>query len=108
MLFVPVPEISWSDIKLQLGGLEYTFTWSFNGRDLRWRFDLYLGEEPVITGVKIVESQSLLERYQLPEFDHGDLYCVRVGASFDDVGRDNLGFGKNYQIVYLTNEELSE
>ena len=107
MLQIPVPEISFSSTNLLLGGFEYTFIYSFNERDSRWRIDIFLQDEPVITGVKVVESQDLLSNYELEEFDHGSLFCLRVGASFDEVGRDNFGIDKNYQLIYFTNEEIA-
>ena len=107
MLLIPVPEVSNATLNLQLGGLEYTFIYSYNERDARWRFDLYLQDTPVITGVKIVESQFFFSKYILSGFDHGDIACIRTGSSKDAASRDNVGIGKNYELVYFTNEEIA-
>ena len=105
---LPVPSVSWAITSITLGGLEYSFTYSFNERDNRWRFDVVLGGEVVISGVKVLENQSLLSRYILDDFDHGDVYCVQVDEDEDPVGRNNLGIGLSYGLVYLTNAEIAE
>ena len=55
-----------------------------------------------------MENQSLLARYNLDEFSHGDLYCIRVQNDNNNVTLDNLGINKAYELVYLDNEELQE
>ena len=107
MLEIPVPEESFAEFQLLLAGIEYRFVYKFNTRDDRWYIDIFIDEDPVILGVKVMENQSLLDRYHLPDFDHGDLRCLRLGSSLAPVGRDNLGIGKNYDLVYFSNEELA-
>lgn len=105
---LPVPEVAYSTTEVSLGGLSYSITYSFNEVDNRWRFDLYLLQEPVILGVKVMEGQSLLARYLLDNFSHGDIYCLRFEDDGEDVGRNNLGIDLPYELVYLTNEEIEE
>lgn len=105
---IPVPTTSWASSLVTLGGKEYDLTFSFNSYDQRWRFDLYQAGDPVILGVTIIESQSLLSKYILDDFSHGDIYCVRFLDSIEPAGRDNLGFNKPYELVYLTNTEILE
>lgn len=107
-LKLPVPQASWSSQNITLGGLDYNFIYSYNTRDGRWRFDIYLNQEPVILGIKVVEEQLFLRNYLLSSFDHGDIACLRVKEDGLPVGRDNLGQGKSYELVYFTNEELGE
>lgn len=105
-LTIDTPEAAWAEQALTLAGKKYLFTYSFNGRDERWRIDISLDNEPVISGVKIMENQFLLDIYSLPNFDHGDLVCVRFEEDGLPVGRNNLGLGKPYSLQYYTNEEL--
>lgn len=107
-LSLPVPNSSWSSQNITLGGLDYTFEFSFNSRDDRWRFDIYLEDEPVILGIKIMENQFFLRNYILPDFDHGDIVCVRSKDDGSPVGRDNLGQGKPYELIYFGTNELEE
>jgi hypothetical protein len=106
-LSLPVPDAAWSSQGITLGGKDYTFTFSYNTKDSRWRFDISLGGVVVIAGVKVMENQSLLSRYILEDFDHGDILCMRFKDDDLPVGRDNLGLGKPYELIYFTNEELS-
>jgi hypothetical protein len=105
-LRIPIPDSAWSEQDVSLGGINYTFTFSYNSRDSRWRFDLTINEVVVISGIKVVENQFFLERYALSGFDHGDIACIRSEEDGKDVGRDNFGIDKSYELVYFTNEEL--
>ena len=109
-LEVVVPNTAaWTTQDITLSGVKYDFVYEYNTRDSRWRFDIYsTSGSPVITGVKIMENQSLLSRYLLPDFDHGDIFCVRVLETSDPVGRDNLGSGLAYSLFYLTTAEIAE
>lgn len=106
-LTIPVPDSAWSSQDVSLGGTNYTFTFTYNSRDSRWRFDLAINEKVVISGVKVVENQAFLDRYALADFDHGNLFCVRIEEDGKEVGRDNFGVDKSYELIYLTNEEIA-
>lgn len=108
MLKLPVPSAAWSSQNITLGGLDYTFIYSYNTRDERWRVSIYLNEDPVILGIKIMENQRLLNDYILSNFDHGDVICFRVKDDGLPVGRNNLGIDKAYELVYFSNSELGE
>lgn len=105
-LSLPVPEIAFATTFITLGGIEYSITYSFNERDERWRMDILANSEPVILGVKIMEEESLLGRYRLPLFAHGDIFCLRIKDDGKQVGRSNLGFDLPYELIYLTNAEI--
>lgn len=108
MLKLPVPTASWATQNISLGGLDYTFIFSYNSRDERWRFDIYLQEDPVILGVKVVENQFFFRNYILPNFDHGDIACLRIQDDGKPVGRNNLGQGLPYELVYFSNQEIED
>ena len=107
-LTIDTPTAAWAEQDLTLDGKKYVFTYSFNERDSRWRFDVTLAGTAVISGVKIMENQFLLGHYVLADFDHGDIACVRFEEDGLPVGRDNLGLTKPYSLVYFTNDELAE
>lgn len=106
-LKLPVPDVAWAQQDITLGQQEYTFTYSYNSRDSRWRFAIDLAGREIITGVKVMEDQSLLARYGLVDFRHGDVYCVRLEQDDNPVGRNNLGIGRSYELIYYTNEEIA-
>lgn len=107
-LSIDVPEEAWSSSNVSLAGTTYSFRYSFNNRDERWRLSIYIGARAIITGVKIMENQLLLRNYGLDDFSHGDLACVRAKQSSFPVGFDNFGRDKEYELVYYSNEEIQE
>jgi hypothetical protein len=106
MLKVNVPPSPWSEQSITLAGIEYRFIFSFNERDQRWRLDIYVQDVPVIHGIKIMENQSFLYLYNLESFIHGDLSCIRMKKDNKDVGFDNFGYNKAYELIYFTNDEI--
>jgi len=107
-LTLNVPNTAHSLQTVSLGGIDYDITYTYNTRDSRWRMDISKQGVVVKSGIKIMENQSLLGRYLLSNFEHGDIFCVRVEKDSSNVGRDNLGLDKAYELVYYTNEELSQ
>jgi hypothetical protein len=105
-LSISIPDSAWSSQSITLGGSDYNITLTWNDRDSRWRFSLLQDEVSIVSGIKLVENQSLLSRYILPDFLHGDIFVLRSKQDGQFVGRDNLGIGKAYELVYFTNEEL--
>lgn len=105
---VPTAPAAWGSRQVALGGINYKMVWRFNDRDNRWQFDLYQNETLVIGGVKVVENTPLLATYRLEAFNHGILICLRTVNTTEPVGRYNLGIGKDYELIYLTNQEVLE
>jgi hypothetical protein len=107
-LSLAISDSAWSKSDVSLGGTTYSITFAFNERDQRWRVSIYKGSTPVILGVKVMETKMLLGPYDLPLFDHGDIGCFRMQSTTEDVGRDNLGIGKEYELIYFSNSEIEE
>lgn len=113
---IPIPKDSYSEINITLSGFSYTLVFKENIRESfstdtgsgRLYFDLYLEDDLIKSGIKIMENQSLLARYVLDDFLHGDIFCFRVGNDASPVVRNNVGIGKNYTLIYLTNTEIEE
>lgn len=94
---------------ITLSGTNYLFRYTYNTRDQRLRLSIYLDDELVIASVKIMENQLLLQNYILPDFPDGDLLCVRFkGDETTPATLGNIGIDQNYELIYLTNEELEE
>lgn len=108
MILINVPNSPWSESRMSLGGIYYRFVFRYNSVDERWRMDIYLSDgTPVIEGVKIMgENESLLGRYILDNFDHGDIFCMRAKNDGLPAGRYNLGIGLSYELVYTPYSEL--
>jgi len=106
-LKITVPDQPWSETVVTLGGQTYTLVFRYNERDERFRLDLYSNETPILLGVKIVESTYLLSKYKLEEFKHGDIFCLRFQKDFSECSRNNLGVGKSYELIYLSDDEIN-
>lgn len=108
MISINVPDAAYSENRMSFGGQFYTVIFRYNTRDERWRMDIYTQDRVVILGVKIMENQALLGKYILPEFSHGDIYCVRLKNDNLPVGRDNLGINLAYELIYMSNAEIGD
>ena len=105
-LKISIPDSSNATSDISLGGINYTFGFYYNSRDQRYRIDIYEGTTPVIIGLKVVENTILTYKYDLPDFDHGELVVFQFKDTSAPVGRDNFGIDKAYELIYFTNEEL--
>lgn len=107
MDYIKIPDAPESTQILSLGGQEYIIKLTFNTADKHWRVSLLtLDNEEIISGLKIMPNQNLTWRYKyIGGMPTGNLYCMRYKNDFSDVGRDNLGLGKTYQLIYLTEQE---
>lgn len=94
---------------ITLSGVTYVFIYTYNTRDERLRISIYRDDNLVIAGLKIMENQFLLQNYILDQFSDGDLICVRMkGDSSIPATLGTIGIDREYELVYLTNDEISE
>lgn len=107
-IYVNIPDSAYVGQDVTLGGTLYNFEFTYNSRDERYRLSIHTDEVPVIEGMKLVEQTSPTGKYDLVNFDHGQLYVVRVQETSNQVGRDNIGSNKPYRLLYLTNEEINQ
>lgn len=105
-LKINVPDSPSAIPTVALGGINYEFEFSYSDRTQRYSIDIRLGGNILISGLKVIEDTSLTSKYDLPLFDHGQLFIVKLKDSFEPAGRDNFGIGKAYELLYYTNEEL--
>lgn len=109
---IVVPDSAWSEQQITLGGETYNIVFKFNNRDSAWRFDLFdLDQNEIISGIKIMPNQSLYERYKntYPELPSGAIICFKSKTSdINPLGRNNLGVSKTYNLIWLSDEEVTE
>lgn len=112
MLEIVVPDSAWSQQQITLGGDTFNIVFKFNNRDKGWRFDLFdLDDNEIISGIKIMPDQSLIERYKstITSLPTGAIMCVKVKESdLTELGRNNLGVDKTYRLLWLTDAEVEE
>ena len=94
---------------LTLSGITYEFVYTYNSTIDRLYISIYLNDELVIGGLQLTENGFLLDNYNIPEFNHGDLYCARItGDSSVRATLGTIGIDKEYEFIYITNSELQE
>lgn len=103
-----IPNTPWSRQTVSLSGRNYIFEVSYNERSKRWYIDISLSGSDVVNSVKVMENYDLTGRYCLQDFPDGELFCARLRETSDPVGRDNFGIGKDYELLYLTLEEIEQ
>ena len=104
---IDVPSHPYSFIKTNLSGFAYELIITENSRSGRLSMAIVSNNEIIIRNVTLIEGgEALLQNYRLPGFDHGDLFCVRINKTKDPIKLGNIGVGKDYELVYMTNEEL--
>ena len=103
---ITVPDTPWSSQLVSLSGKSYEFELTYNSRSSRWYLTISLSGVNIINSLKVIEGVDMTGRYLISEFSDGRLYCGQSRKTSDPVGRDNFGVGKDYGLVYLTNEEI--
>lgn len=106
MISIEVPDYSNTPTTVSLGGRDYTFYFRYNSITQRYYLDIYFGRKPIIFDLKLVEFVRLLYKYDLPDFNHGDLQVIRVNRTEEKATFGNIGFDKDYRFLYIPNEEL--
>lgn len=105
-LSINVPDSANEVTFIPLGGRDYRFEFDYNSRDKRYRISIFRDDISVVYGLKVVENANPTGKYDLVQFDHGELFILNTEQTDEPVGRDNFGIGKAYQLVYYTNSEL--
>ena len=103
---LPTPITANETHRVSLNNILYDLTYRYNTRDKRWRISLALQGETFVSGIKVMENQLLLGQFLLTDYISGEIMCARNKDDGQPVGRDNLGVGKAYELLYLTQEEV--
>jgi hypothetical protein len=107
ILKIPVPKVSFATNVVPLGGQSYNFTFRFNERSNRWKLDISTAEGEVVrNGLTLIEGTFPLSHMYTPNFLHGVIGVIQTQDGTDPAGRDNLGIGKQYELIYASVDEL--
>jgi len=100
---INIPNFPESYQNISLDGIEYRLRLTYNTRDKHWRMSLLdLDNNYIIAGIKIMPNQNLTWKYNyIAGMPSGSFYCLRLKNDYSDVGRDNFGYGKTYQLFYM-------
>lgn len=107
-LSIPVPTAANATQEISLGGSKYNFLFTFNSRNKRRYLSIYDKSGLVISNLKLIENQLLLQSYNLKRFNHGDVFCCRIKKDATEAGRYNIGQNLTYELLYYTNKEIED
>ena len=108
-LKLPAIASPWTNMSVSLSGNTYDITFRLNERDPDHSFlmmDIEKDFNEVISGIAVVEGSPLLTHLRLDEFNHGDLFCIKIYSTDNPPTYGNVGPGKEYEIWYYSNAEL--
>jgi len=108
MLKIAIPDAADADIRPTLGGESYLFSFNYNTVDQVYRLDIYQDEALVIGSLDLKTGSYITGKYDIPAFNHGELFIARLRYTPEDPHRNNIGIGKPYELIYVSNEEIAE
>lgn len=106
ILRIPTPTSAWGEEVLNLSGLRYRFIFRFNDKDEAWRLSIYRNQDVVIINEKLVVGQPVRMSTQIELFSHGVLCVKKIKETTENLGRNNFGLDKDYELVYYSIEEF--
>lgn len=105
MIELFVSEDSSQSTRVSLNNVILYVTLSFSVREQSWYFSLLdVNRVPYVEGVKLQFGVSPTLNIKDSPLD-GNLYLFKNTESSETLGRNNLGQGKEYSLVYLTTAE---
>lgn len=109
-LRIRVEDTSFSETSLTLNGRNYYIRFRYHGgfTKANWVMDIFdSNRNNLLVGKRIQPSVNLTRHnLDLEELLNGWLFCVNVGGRRVDIDRDNLGNDKNFEIWYVSKDEI--
>jgi hypothetical protein len=102
---------AWTSQDIRLGGEEFRIVTYLNQRlnPSRFYIDLYQGDTPLKLGSKLTAGSDPFGWYLIDEFQSGMILLVRMNPNLEVTPtKGNIGFNKDFRLVYYTYEELAE
>lgn len=105
MLIIPFREQSFFRQQIQLTGVLYFLTFTWNALNEFWIMDIANSdEEPLILGIKIVPDYPLLAAFTVEGMPQGEIICQNVVNSPDEITR--FAMSQKFALVYYEPLEL--
>lgn len=107
---IKVPNSAWHEQAIIVSGTVIRLIFKFNTADQSWYIDILDNSgNGILYGLKVMPNQNLTGRYNtLQNLPDGNLWCIRDKNDTSPVGRDNLGIGKAYNLVWYSSAEEEE
>lgn len=103
MININIPDSAFSTTSVSLNGRLYELEFSFNDTTNSWYMGIYLQKVLIGASIKLLQNVPLL-KFVKPSQLSGDLIVVMMQQTENTIGRDNLGVGKEYSLLYIPPE----
>lgn len=110
MLRIDVPDLAKSIQPVTLDKVDFYLGFNYNTRNGKWTVDLYDEDKNLLVAGAGLQGGYVIFAQQLynPSFPAGILSLVNTTSFLEPVGRDNVGTGKTWELVYIGEAELNE
>lgn len=105
MLEINIPDAPASSVSVTLGGKLYEFEFKYNSTTTSHYLTIRQAGKLLVSSLKLLPNVNLLRKYKIPEFDHGVLFVLKLEKTEESAGRNNIGIGKAYSLLYVSNNE---
>lgn len=107
---IKILDTPYFDQEVTLSSQPYNLLMKYNQSDDSWYLTVRTKTKEVITsGLKLLPDQNITySRQYLDIMPNGNLYCLRVKANDESLGRDTLGIGKTYELWWIPTSEEEE
>lgn len=107
MIKIPVPSKTNTEIKVPLSGKTYSLYFTYSRVSERHYLSIYRGSELLVAGVKLIDGSMLLGKYTIEQIN-GDMFVAKLIDTTEPPTRNNIGIGKNYELIFVSSDELRE
>lgn len=103
---INIPDADWSTQTVTLGSEAFQLELKYKERTQRWYLSLYNSNGDVLLNErKIVPNILVTGLFQLEGLE-GEIICEHIYGSSDYPSRNNFGLNKEFELKYLTAEEV--
>lgn len=105
MQVIPFKEAAQWQEQIELEGVIFIFSFTWNALNEFWTMDIYnRDEDPLILGIKIVPNYPLLMPYTVFGKPAGEIVCQNIVNAPDTISRFDMS--QKFELVYYAQGEL--
>lgn len=97
------PESYDDDLKVTLNGESYVLNIWFSDSTSSYNLTIKQGEEVLIENLRLTQDTPVTFKHDIVGFE-GNIALVQTAATPEPPGKDNVGIGKPYTILYISED----
>jgi hypothetical protein len=95
--------------KIVLGGIGYNMRVAWNTRSKKWEMDLsFTDGRNIAKGITLLPNAPIVEPYLYTGFSGRLIVLNTRGDGVTNLNYDNLGYGKSFELIWVSEEEIDE